>query len=176
MRACGLASAWWCSHDVAGPSAARSGRRPYAAVVRHGTLVAVVALLLGVLGVLALLRLPVQMIPDLETRIVEVQTSWPGATPQDMEKDILLAQEEVLRTVTGLQRMSSTANTGSANIELSFPHDIDLTDTQIRVANALSRVGSYPENVSQPRIVTSSSATEPFLRYGVSPLPGNPRA
>jgi multidrug efflux pump subunit AcrB len=147
----------------------------YAAVVRHGTLVAVVSLLLAVLGVLALARLPVQMIPDLETRVVEVQTSWPGATPQDMEKDILLAQEDVLRNVTGLRRMSATANTGSANIELEFPFDIDLTETQIRIGNALSRVSSYPENVSQPRVVTSSSATEPFLRYGISPLPGNPQ-
>ena len=147
----------------------------YNAVVRHGTLVAVVSLLLAVLGLLALERLPVQMIPDLETRVVEVRTSWPGATPQDMEKDILLAQEEVLRNVTGLRRMSATAGTGSASIELEFPFDIDLTETQIRIGNALSRVSSYPENVSQPRVVTSSSATEPFLRYGISPLPGNPQ-
>lgn len=126
----------------------------YNAVVRHGTLVAVVSLLLAVLGLLALERLPVQMIPDLETRVVEVRTSWPGATPQDMEKDILLAQEEVLRNVTGLRRMSATAGTGSASIELEFPFDIDLTETQIRIGNALSRVSSYPENVSQPRVVT----------------------
>lgn len=153
----------------------------YAAVVRHGTLVAVVSLLLAVLGILALAlalalaRLRVQMIPDLETRVVEVQTSWPGATPQDMEKDILLAQEEVLRNVAGLRRMSATAGTGWATIELEFPFDIDLTETQIRIRNALSRAGSYPENVGQPRVVTSASAAEPFLRYGISPLPGNPQ-
>lgn len=161
------------SAEVSAPVAAVGGG--FDAVIKHGTLVAVVALLLAVLGWLALWRLPVQMIPDLDSRVIEVQTSWPGATPQDMEKDILLTQEEVLRTVAGLQRMSSTASTGSASIELAFPFDIDLTETQIRVANALSRVGSYPENVGQPRIVTSSSATEPFLRYGVTPLPGNPR-
>lgn len=154
--------------DTAGPGA-------YAAVVRHGTLVAVVALLLAILGVLAVLRIPVQMIPDLEVRTVTVQTSWAGATPQDMEKDILLAQEEVLRALPGLRRMTSTAGTGSASIALEFPFDVDLTETLIRVNNALSRVNGYPENVSQPRIVAASFSANAFMFYRVAPLPGNPR-
>jgi multidrug efflux pump subunit AcrB len=152
-----------------------AGSGPYAAIVRHGTLVAVVALLLAVLGVLAVLRIPVQMIPDLEVRTITVQTRWAGATPQDMEKDILLAQEEVLRALPGLRRMTASAGTGSASIALEFPFDVDLTEALIRVNNALSRVSDYPENVSQPRIVAASFSANAFMFYRVSPLPGNPR-
>ncbi len=152
-----------------------AGTGLYAAIVRHGTLVAVVSLLLAVLGVLAVMRIPVQMIPDLEVRTITVQTSWAGATPQDMEKDILLAQEEVLRALPGLRRMSATAGTGSASIALEFPFDVDLTETLIRVNNALSRVSSYPENVSQPRIVAASFSSNAFMFFSVQPLPGNPR-
>ncbi len=154
---------------------ASAGPGAYAAIVRHGTLVAVVSLLLAVLGVLAVQRIPVQMIPDLEVRTVSVQTSWAGATPQDMEKDILLAQEEVLRALPGLRRMTATAGTGSASIALEFPFDVDLTETLIRVNNALSRVSSYPENVNQPRIVAASFSANAFMFYSVAPLPGNPR-
>ena len=57
-------------------------------------------------------------IPDLEVRTISVRTSWPGATPQDVEKEILIEQEEYLRTVPNLQRLEATASSGSASIEL----------------------------------------------------------
>ncbi|MFW6339882.1 MAG: efflux RND transporter permease subunit, partial [Wenzhouxiangella sp.] len=59
-------------------------------IIRHGVIVTVVVLIVAVLGVLAALRIPVQMIPDLEVRVVQGETSWPGATPQDVEKEILI--------------------------------------------------------------------------------------
>ena len=68
------------------------------AIVRNGILMTVIALIISVLGVMAAMRVPVQMIPDLEVRTVSIQTSWPGATPQDVEKEILIEQEEYLRS------------------------------------------------------------------------------
>lgn len=144
-------------------------------IVRSGTLVAVVSLIISVLGVLAALRIPVQMIPDLEVRTISVETRWPGATPQDIEKEILIEQEEYLRNIPGLRRLMATASSGSAEIELEFPFGIDITETLIRVNNALSQVPSYPENVDQPRIVASSFSSNAFMYYRVAPLPGNPR-
>ena len=57
------------------------------------------------LGVVAAMRIPVQMIPDLEVRTISVRTSWPGATPQDVEKEILIEQEDYLRNLPNLQRI-----------------------------------------------------------------------
>ena len=81
-------------------------------LLRHGTLIAVAVLVLCVLGTAAALRVPVQMIPDLEVRTIGVQTRWPGATPQDVEQEILLEQEKYLRTIPNLSRMVSSASTG----------------------------------------------------------------
>ena len=63
------------------------------AIVRNGILMTVVALIVCVVGVLAAFRVPVQMIPDLEVRTVSVRTSWPGATPQDVEKRSSLSRK-----------------------------------------------------------------------------------
>ena len=52
-------------------------------IVKRGTLMTVVVLIISVLGIVAAYRIPVQMIPDLEVRTVTVRTFWPGATPQD---------------------------------------------------------------------------------------------
>ncbi|WP_297763763.1 efflux RND transporter permease subunit [uncultured Alcanivorax sp.] len=144
-------------------------------IVRHGTLMTVVVLIITLLGVLAALRIPVQMIPDLEVRTISVVTSWPGATPQDVEKEILIEQEEYLRNLPNLRRMTSSAGSGEAEIELEFPFGVDITDALIRVNNALSQVPAYPDNVDQPRILSSSFSSNAFMYYRVSPLPDNPR-
>ncbi|MEO1319548.1 MAG: efflux RND transporter permease subunit, partial [Pseudomonadota bacterium] len=143
-------------------------------IIRHGTLLAVVVLVVGVLGVLAALRIPVQMIPDLEVRVVTVETRWPGATPQDVEKEILIEQEEYLRSLPGLERMISSASYGSAEIELEFPFGVDINEALIRVNNALSQVPNYPENVDEPSLEASSFSQNSFMYFYVRPLPGNP--
>jgi multidrug efflux pump subunit AcrB len=144
-------------------------------IIRNGLLMTVAALILAVLGVLAATRVPVQMIPDLEVRTVTVQTRWPGATPQDIEKEILIEQEEYLRTIPNLQRLQASASRGSARIELEFPFGTDMTDTLIRVNNALNQVPSYPINVDEPRVFASSFSSNSFMFFHVSPLDGNPR-
>ena len=147
----------------------------FEALVKRGTLTAVAALMVCVLGIVAARRIPVQMIPDLEVRTVTVSTHWSGATPQDIEKEIIIEQEEYLRSIPSLERIVSRASSSSAEIELEFPYNIDLNETLIRINNALSQVRSYPENVDQPRIFASSFSANSFMYFRVSPLEGNPR-
>lgn len=145
------------------------------ALLKRGTLVAVVVAMILLLGIVAATRVPVQMIPDLETRIISVETSWPSATPQDVEKEILIEQEIFLRTLPNLQRMTSVATTGRAEVELEFPYGIDTQSALIEVNNALSQVPSYPENVDEPVIRTDSFSYNPFLFFRTVPLAGNPK-
>ncbi len=115
------------------------------------------------------------MIPDLDPRVISIQTRWSGATPQDIEKEILIEQEEYLRRIPSLERMISTASTGSAEIELEFPNGVDITEALIRVNNAITQVPSYPENVDEPRITSSSFSSNSFMYFSIAPLGGNPK-
>jgi multidrug efflux pump subunit AcrB len=147
----------------------------FEAIIKRGILMTVIILIVSVLGVMAALRIPVQMIPDLEVRTITVRTSWPGATPQDIEKEIVIEQEEYLRSIPGLQRIISSSSFGRASIELEFPFGIDLNETLINVNNALSQVPSYPINVDEPRIYATSFSSNSFMYFRVAPLAGNPR-
>ncbi len=131
-------------------------------------------LIVCLFGILAAFRVPIQMIPDLDVRSISVSTRWPGATPQDVEKEIIIEQEEYLRRIPSMERMISRASTGQAEIELEFPNGTDINAVLIRVNNALSQVQAYPENVDEPRIVTSSISNNPFMFFRTTPLPGNP--
>ena len=65
-------------------------------------ILAVGIIIICLFGLAALFRVPIQLIPDLDPRVVTVETFWPGANPQDIEKEIIVKQEEFLRSITGL--------------------------------------------------------------------------
>ena len=144
-------------------------------IIRRGTLITIGVLVIMIFGIIAVLRIPVQMIPDLEVRVISVVTFWPGATPQDVEKEIIIEQEKYLRNLPNLQRIISMASTSVARIELEFPFGVDINEALIRVNNALSQVPSYPENVDEPALYTTSFSSNSFMYFRVQPLPGNPK-
>ena len=146
----------------------------FEALIKRGTLMTIVVLLICLFGVLAAMRIPVQMIPDLAVRTITVTTSWPGATPQDVENEILIEQEEYLANIIGLQRMSAEAKTGEAEIELEFPFSTDVNEALIRVTNALMQVPSYPEDVNEPEVVAASFSQNSFMYLSVAAEAGNP--
>ncbi|HCO42752.1 MAG TPA: AcrB/AcrD/AcrF family protein, partial [Gammaproteobacteria bacterium] len=118
---------------------------------------------------------PVQMIPDMDITSLTVATQWPGAAPQDVEREILIEQEEYLRSIPGLSRMTAEATTGNATIELDFGIGRSLSEVLALTNNALSQVPRYPDNVDRPRIFTTAFSDNYFMFYVIQPAPGNPR-
>lgn len=139
--------------------------------IERGIILSVGFLILCLFGLIALLSVPVQMTPNLDRPVISVLTYWPGATPLDVEKEILIEQEEFLKNVRNLDRMVSTASMATAEIEMEFVLGTDMGEALVRVNNALSQVPGYPENVDQPRLISSSSSDDPFIFYRISNLP-----
>ena len=143
--------------------------------IEKPVILTVIILIICLFGLLAVFRVPIQMIPDLDVRAISVSTRWPGATPQDVEKEIIIEQEEYLRRIPSLERMISRASTGNAEIELEFPSGTDINEVLIRVNNALSQVPGYPENVDEPRLVISSISNNAFMFFRTTAIEGNVR-
>ncbi|MCG8427799.1 MAG: efflux RND transporter permease subunit [Chromatiales bacterium] len=141
--------------------------------IERGTIVTVTLLILCLFGALATIKVPVQMIPDMESPIISVETSWPGASPQEVETEIIIEQERYLRRLQGLKKMTSVASTGSASINLEFTLQTDSRDALLRVNNALSQISRYPENVDPPTLNTTSTSQSPFIFYRIDSLAEN---
>ena len=105
-------------------------------------------LLIILFGIIALTRLPIQLIPNVELPIIEISTSWRAAAPEEVEAEILEPQEDALRGVPGLKKMESSASRGRSSINLTFDIDIDLQRALIEVMNRLNRVPRYPPDAS----------------------------
>ena len=124
--------------------------------------VAVLILILG--GFVALTGVPIQLTPDVQQPIITVSTSWPGASPEEVEKEIIDKQEKYLKSVEGLVEMNSSAQDGSGSVTLEFAMGSDITAAVVRVTNKLDEVPSYPETADQP-VVTSSAQNENVIAW-----------
>ena len=140
--------------------------------------VAVIAAILLVLlmGVVSLVGLPVQMIPNVERPFIQISTGWRSAAPEEVEAEILEPQEDMLRGVPGLEKMESSASRGSANINLMFSVDTDLQRALIEVINRLNQVQRYPNDVTEPQIYAGQdSFGAPIAWFALTRVPGNNR-
>ena len=126
-----------------------------------------VSVLVGVIlttffGALALTRIPIQLTPDIAIPVVTVTTQWPGASPQEVESEILEPQEEALKSLSGLVRMEAEARLERGSITLELEVGTSIEESLVRVTNLLSQVPSYPEAAREPVISAADSSGPPL--------------
>ncbi len=125
---------------------------------------------LGLLGVYDFLRLPIQLTPDVDQPVITVTTNWFGASPQEIEQEIIEEQEEVLKTVGGLREMVSKSQEGEGSIELQFFVGIDREAALNEVRDKLRQVPQYPQDVDEPVVAAvNPSADSPIAWLTLRP-------
>ncbi|MDM8537905.1 efflux RND transporter permease subunit [Desulfobacterales bacterium HSG17] len=125
--------------------------------------VAVCVILVVMFGIIGLRSLPVQLTPDVEEPKITVRTVWPGATPYEIEKDIIEKQEDVLKGVQNLIEMESSSYNNYGEISLTFKVETDLNNALLRVSNKLNEVSDYPENADNPSIDAAGAQSSPVI-------------
>ena len=127
------------------------------------------AVVIVLFGLVALARIPIQLTPTLEAPSLTVQTEWHGATPEEVERDILLRQEEQLENLENLIRMESTASQGNGVIQLTFPVGTDLDFALMRVATRLQQVRGLPLEAEEPTISSEGSDNNSIAWFMLTP-------
>lgn len=132
-------------------------------------------LLIVLFGLVSFTSIPYQLSPRVSKAAVTVRTSWPGATPYEIERDIIEEQEKALKGLVGLEEMESISSDGQGSITLRFKMGEDMDDALLRVSNKLDEVTLYPENAFKPRLSASDERGQAVAYLSLMPLPGNPR-
>lgn len=135
--------------------------------------VAVGVILVVLFGLIGLNALPVQLTPDVETPQITVNTTWSGATPYEVEKEIIEKQEETLKGLQGLTKMESASYNSFGEITLSFQIETSLDDALLRVSNKLNEVSDYPETAKRPVIEAAGAQSSPVVWMVIRPQPEN---
>ncbi|CUH61969.1 efflux RND transporter permease subunit [Thalassobacter stenotrophicus] len=145
------------------------------ASIQRPIAVVAVVIMAVLFGALALSRIPVQLAPDVRKPVVVVETSWPGAAPAEVEREIVNLQEDAFRGLEGLETMTSRSRTGQAEVTLEFAVGSDMGDILLLVSNRLDRVGGYPAEAGEPTLNTSGSDDSPIAWVILRAAEGNTR-
>lgn len=109
-----------------------------------------IAMLLA--GVWALTNLNAQFFPNFEVEVVTVRTVWAGASAEDVERSITIPMEQSLRTVDGLDKLSSTSSQGVSLVTLEFPEGTAMGAATDRVEELVNAVRNLPLDAERPEI------------------------
>src|SRR5690349_17441178 len=108
---------------------------------------------LVVLGIVSYRRLAIDEYPDVTYPTITVQTSYPGASPEVMMRQVSKPLEEALNTVQGIKEINSSSYEGGSQVRLSFNLGVDIGVAQQDVQAKVSRIRrSLPPNIEDPII------------------------
>lgn len=135
--------------------------------IRQPVTVVVGVILVLIAGALALRRVPIQLTPNVEDTIVAVTTRWEGASPLEVEQEIVDKQEEKLQGIADLRSITSTSQQGQGAIRLEFnvgtPKDVALRE----VSDKLREVASYPDDADEPVVEASDPENRDYIAWFV---------
>ena len=142
--------------------------------IRYPVTTSVGVILLVLFGGLSLFRIPIQLTPDVDEPNITVSTVWPGASPAEVEREIVDEQEEQLKSLEGLLKLESTSSDSQGSITLTFPVGTDIDAALLRVSNRLQQVRSYPDDAEKPVISSVGFAEGAIAWFALTPTEDNP--
>ncbi len=136
-----------------------------ALAVRQPVTVAVGVILVLLAGIVAVRRIPIQLTPNVEDTIIAVTTTWEGASPVEVEREVVDPQEEKLQGIANLRAITSTSQQGQGVIRLEFAVGTSKEAALREVSDKLREVPSYPVDVDEPVIEASDPENRDYIAW-----------
>lgn len=134
--------------------------------LRNRALIALVTIVVGLFGGIALTTLKQELIPSVAFPQVIVITQYPGAAPEIVEQDVSTPIETAVQGIPGLDSSNATSSTGFSIVSASFAFGTDLVRTEQRVQLAINRL-NLPGGV-EPQVLTGSIDDFPIVQIAVT--------
>ncbi|MAE93270.1 MAG: acriflavine resistance protein B [Deltaproteobacteria bacterium] len=132
--------------------------------IQRPVLTWMLTLSLVVFGVLGLNRLGVDQYPDMDFPMVQVSSSYTGATPEVMEEDVTEILEEQLNTIEGVRRVESRSRQGTSSISVEFVLGTDLDTATQDVRDRVGRARhDLPDDLDEPIVSKRNFSGFPIM-------------
>ena len=139
-------------------------------LVRQKKLALVFSISVIALGLVSLNNIQRDQFPAVDFEIMTIVTSYPGASPEDVEQNITNVIEDELSSVTGIDKFTSTSRAGVSSIVITFSQDVsDLSEIKQEVRNVVNRIKSLPEEVVDlPRVIDRKTSRKSIIKISLS--------
>ena len=136
----------------------------YESAVKKPVMTSLVFVGIVIMGLFSLSKLPIDLLPNIETNTILVLTSYQGASAADIETNVTRPLESSLNTVSNLKNITSTSRENTSIITLEFEYGEDIEALTNDVRDKLSLVKSYlPDGISEPVIFKFSTDMIPVV-------------
>ena len=142
-------------------------RKVIAYFIRYHVAVNVFIIAFFCFGIIGVLSLKSSFFPLTDSKIININITYPGASPQEIEEGIVLRIEDNLKGLKGVDRVTSVSreNSGSITVEIQKGENIDFM--LLEVKNAVDRVPSFPTGM-EPLIVAKREEVRQTISFAVS--------
>ncbi|MBI1371752.1 MAG: MMPL family transporter [Phycisphaera sp.] len=137
--------------------------------VRRPVFTTMVTLIIVILGAFSLSRLQIDLLPEIEMPTLTVRTNYEGADPEVVERLVTEVLEEVIATVPGVEKMTSTSSEGTSNIRVQFAWGTDIDNAAMDVRATIEHeLDEMPDDIEPPQIRKFDIASYPVVILGIS--------
>ncbi|MGI8507845.1 MAG: efflux RND transporter permease subunit [Gemmatimonadaceae bacterium] len=136
--------------------------------IKHPVFATMMMVALVVLGIVSYKRLAIDEYPDITYPVVIVQTSYPGSSPEVMERDVSRPIEEALNTVQGIYELTSTSIDGISIVRVQLNLGVDVLAAQQDVQAKIARIRrSLPPTINEPIVAHFDPNDSPIMSIAV---------
>jgi multidrug efflux pump subunit AcrB len=137
--------------------------------IRNPVVPIVLFLGLTLAGIVSFMSMKIQSDPDIEFPMVIVAIGQPGAAPTEIENQITQRVEAAIRTISGVQSISSTAREGSSQTQVQFQIGTDINEATNEVKNAVDQArGELPDGILEPEVFKAQTSSDPIGYFAVA--------
>lgn len=136
--------------------------------IKNKYFVLALTIMIVITGIYAKNTLKTQLAPDTNAPTVTVITQYPGASAQDVVKNVAETLEEEFGKVDGITKVQSTSQDNISIVSLQFSYQTDIDAAAIDVQNSISRIrNKLPDNINEPKVLKFSTSDKPILTIGL---------
>ncbi len=129
----------------------------------------VIIIALMCMGLLALNKLKVNQIPDVQPPVIVVNIPYPGASPDTVEREVINRVEKSLQSITGVHEIQSTSSEGNAEIVIIFNFHKNLVEASDEIRNAIASVRyKLPTEMREPVLERIDPSAQPIMEIALS--------
>ena len=142
-------------------------RKLIAYFIKYHVAVNIFIIAFCIFGYLGVTSLKSSFFPLVDSKIINVSVTYPGASPQEIEEGIVLQIEDNLKGLIGIDRVTSVSRENSGTITVEIEKDENIDFMLLEVKNAVDRVPSFPSGM-EPLVVAKQEAVRETISFALS--------
>jgi HAE1 family hydrophobic/amphiphilic exporter-1 len=136
--------------------------------LRNRALIALVTIVIGIFGGIALTSLKQELIPSLSLPQLFIVTNYPGASPDVVNDDVSTPIETAIQGVDGLDTSTASSSANVSTVTASFTYGTDIATSEQKVQSAINRISSQLPSGVDPQVLTFNFGDLPVVQIAVT--------